>query len=327
MMRHWTRGSKTPIVMIGISDHPIRWRQMRSEPEVRQLRAFVAVVEHGGFTRAAGALGVSQSTVSEAVQALERVLGADVFVKGRRRPALTPAGEALLPGARRVLASVDEAVRGVADAEAGARATLALGTSESVSAYLLPGVLAGVRREWPGTRIVVRTDACSAIRAGVRERRLDVGLVLGMEDGAGEPESLPIARGRLLVFARPEHPLTRRPADAFDLASATLYLSDAAGDFFCAVARYVEQAGGRADRLQSSGSVEGVKRGVMEDADALGMLPAYAVADDLRAGRFAEVPLRAPLPPIWLRAIWPPATALSPRARAVTDRLREVVLA
>lgn len=299
---------------------------MRSDPEVRQLRAFVAVVDAGGFTRAAGRLGVSQSTVSEAVHALERVLGAEVFVRGVRRPRLTPAGERLLPGARRVLAALDEVVRGVAEADAEARATVALGTSESVSAYVLPPVLAEVRREWPGTRFVVTTDACPAIRAAVRDRRLDLGLVLGTADGGGEVESVRLARGRVALVARPGHPLAGRRADVDAVARTTLYLSDAAGDFYGMLDEYVARAGHRSARLQSAGSVEGVKRGVLADPEALGLLPVYAVAEEIGRGTFAEVEVEAPFPPVWLSAVWAKGTTLPGRLRALTDRLRAVEL-
>lgn len=52
---------------------------MRTELELRQLRVFVAVVEHRSVTRAAGPLELSQSTVSETISALERTLGVPIF--------------------------------------------------------------------------------------------------------------------------------------------------------------------------------------------------------------------------------------------------------
>ena len=66
-----------------------------------------AVVEAGAYTRAAKSLGLSQSTVSETLSALERRLGSPLFRKSRNKgtgPTLTPAGETLLPYARKTLA-------------------------------------------------------------------------------------------------------------------------------------------------------------------------------------------------------------------------------
>src|SRR3979411_783211 len=73
--------------------------------ELRQVRAFVALVESGSVTAAAQALSLAQSTVSEAIAALERELGAALIAhkRGTHTVALTPAGRVLLRHARNVL--------------------------------------------------------------------------------------------------------------------------------------------------------------------------------------------------------------------------------
>src|SRR5262245_15055049 len=75
---------------------------MKTALELRHLRAFVMLVEHGGITAAALALEHAQSTVSEALAALERSLGAELIVRGRGSNSARPtaAGLALLPHAR-----------------------------------------------------------------------------------------------------------------------------------------------------------------------------------------------------------------------------------
>ena len=78
--------------------------------ELRQLRYFVAVAEELHFGRAAERLHMSQSPLSRAVRDLERQLGLVLFVRTTRRVELTPAGDALLGGARRALAELDAAV-------------------------------------------------------------------------------------------------------------------------------------------------------------------------------------------------------------------------
>ncbi|MFD8595548.1 LysR family transcriptional regulator [Kitasatospora sp. NPDC059646] len=80
---------------------------------ISHLRAFVAVLEQGGFGLAAAELGVSQSAVSHAVAALERSLGAPVLVRGGQ-PRPTAFGERILPEARRVVDSF-RAIRELAD--------------------------------------------------------------------------------------------------------------------------------------------------------------------------------------------------------------------
>ena len=79
-------------------------------PELRHLRHFVAVAEELNFTRAAGRLYLAQQALSASIRQLERELGEPLFVRDTRRVSLTPAGETLLPRARRLLGLAEETV-------------------------------------------------------------------------------------------------------------------------------------------------------------------------------------------------------------------------
>src|SRR5690349_8674113 len=113
--------------------------------ELRHLRVFLVVVETGGITRAASALGLSQSTVSENLAALERTIGGALFKRDGRRAAPTEAGTVLVAHARRLLALVTEAVAKTAAAAAQDLTPLVIGAAESIGAYLLPPALAELR--------------------------------------------------------------------------------------------------------------------------------------------------------------------------------------
>src|ERR1700675_704063 len=97
---------------------------MKTELELRHLRVFVSVVELGAHARAARSLGISQSTVSETLSALERALGMPIFRKATKGSTLTPTGEALLPYARRMLALSSELVTELAKVSTSVSATL-----------------------------------------------------------------------------------------------------------------------------------------------------------------------------------------------------------
>jgi DNA-binding transcriptional LysR family regulator len=85
---------------------------------LRDLRYFVAVADHRNFTRAAQELFVSQPSLSKQVAALERSLGTPLFRREHDGVRLTQAGEALLPFARRILATAAEAEAAVSAATA-----------------------------------------------------------------------------------------------------------------------------------------------------------------------------------------------------------------
>src|SRR5262245_66055945 len=93
-------------------------QRMESALEIRQLKAFVALVEHRSVTAAAQALGLAQSTVSESLSSLERVVGASLYLRrrGSHDLVLTDAGDALLPHARSLLDAVSAAHIAVAGA-------------------------------------------------------------------------------------------------------------------------------------------------------------------------------------------------------------------
>src|SRR5436190_23626263 len=81
--------------------------------DLAQIRAFVAVVDHRHFGRAAEALNVTQQALSKRVARLEPALGARLLERGPGGVELTAAGERLLPGARRMLEVADRAVADV----------------------------------------------------------------------------------------------------------------------------------------------------------------------------------------------------------------------
>src|SRR5712692_3968337 len=95
--------------------------------QIHQLAYFVAVARTRHFTRAAESVHVAQPSLSRQIRTLERELGASLFNRARGNVTLTPAGEALLPLARRILADVDSARVHVQELAALARGRLRLG--------------------------------------------------------------------------------------------------------------------------------------------------------------------------------------------------------
>lgn len=82
-------------------------------PTIRQLQFLIALAEHGNFSRAAEASFVTQPTLSAAIKELESILGAVLVERGARGANLTPAGEAALERARRVLTETEDLVTAV----------------------------------------------------------------------------------------------------------------------------------------------------------------------------------------------------------------------
>ncbi|MET0552111.1 MAG: LysR family transcriptional regulator [Vicinamibacteria bacterium] len=294
---------------------------MKTELELRQLRVFAAVVEAGTRTRAARALGLSQSTVSETLAALERALGVELFAGTTRgAPALTPSGQVLLEYAHRMSALSSELVGALAAASAHVNATLVVSAVESIGAYVLPRHLAALRTRWPSVRVEVLTGSCAEIRERVAAGGSDLGLVLEPESGSDSGEVLAVPR--LMILAAPGHPLARGVAGADDLRRCDFYMCDAGGNYHQALRQHFEAAGLPAPRMQPMGTIEGVKRGILEGGTALGLLPEHAVLPELRDRVLVEVRVRPRLSSVVLRAVVAPGALRSPVVDDLVGALR-----
>jgi DNA-binding transcriptional LysR family regulator len=125
-------------------------------PELRQLRAFVAVAERSSFTAAAGELHVAQQAVSQQIRALEKTLGVTLFRRTSRRVELTPEGAVFLVDARRVLANADRAVSRVQAAARGEAGTVRLAYTLTTVYDTVPTVLATLNETLPQLKIDAR---------------------------------------------------------------------------------------------------------------------------------------------------------------------------
>lgn len=293
---------------------------MKTELELRHLRVFVTVVELGAHARAARSLGISQSTVSETLTALERTLGTPIFRKAAKGSMLTPTGEALLPYARRMLALSSELVTELAKVSTSVSATLVVAAVESLSAYVLPTPLAALRARWPKARLEVMTGVCSEIRESVAAGKSDLGLILEAEAGLGDNSVL--AKTRLVIFGSPTHRFAAKNPSPDQLQRCDFYMSDAGGDYHQVLRQYFEAAQMPLPRMQALGTVEGVKRGILAGTDALGLLPAHAVEQELRDGVLAQVNVSPSLRGLVMRALLSPGSASSPIVEDLLQSLR-----
>src|SRR5271155_2400049 len=132
----------------------------------RRLRYFLAVVDEGGVTRAARRLRVAQPSLSQSVRALESELGAELFHRVGRGLRLSPAGEALVGPARRVLRAIDDArdaITGVVELNAGRLELAALAT---LAVDPMADLIGGFRERYPGIEVRVHEpESADGVRA------------------------------------------------------------------------------------------------------------------------------------------------------------------
>lgn len=177
--------------------------------ELRQLEHFVAVAEERHFTRAARRVHVVQSSLSSSIRALERELGSDLLIRNSRRVELTEAGRALLPEARRALASADAARDAVASVRSLLRGQLTIGVIQSLGIVNLPELLAAYHAKYPAVALRLRNDSVSALVRATVEGELDVAFVDRPLD-MRSVDDRPLGAESLVLAVSDSDPLARR---------------------------------------------------------------------------------------------------------------------
>lgn len=180
--------------------------------ELRHLEYFLAVAENRSFTEAAKRLHVVQSGVSATIKALERELGAELFVRGPAGVALTPAGEELRPRARETLDAARAAKDAVNATRGSVRGTVTVGTLTRINVIDLPTLLVDLHARHPEVSVHLR--AASAGSAGLlsqlRDGDLDVAFCVFTDSPPTDLNARLAAAVPLLLVVPVDHALAQR---------------------------------------------------------------------------------------------------------------------
>jgi LysR family transcriptional regulator, hydrogen peroxide-inducible genes activator len=196
------------------------------QPTLAGLRAFVAVAQKQHFGSAATTLGVSQSTLSQALAALETGLDTHLVERSTRRVRVTPEGIQLLPLAQAVVEAAEAFTAAAAGTSDPLQGSMRLGMIPTVAPYVLPIVLAGLAKRLPALTLRVVEDQTERLLTSLREGALDAALISLPADAAGVT-AIPIYDEDFMLALPPGHPLSgkhRVPVAA--LAELPLLLLD-----------------------------------------------------------------------------------------------------
>lgn len=210
--------------------------------ELRHLRYFVAVADHGGISHAAERLNIAQPAVSRQIRDLERELGFDLLLREGRRVILTDAGRTFAERARAILRETEDAAESARRVAKGETGTVRVGMLESASwAGHVPVTLNRFKRHYRNIRLDIRTmssvDQIDALLAG----EIDAAFVY-RQDSISEDalavhplrtDNVVLAASRDLVFDH-DGPLTLEDIDglpivAFPRSAAPAYFDQLFG--------------------------------------------------------------------------------------------------
>lgn len=180
--------------------------------QLHQLEYLVAVVDEGGFTRAADRLRVAQPGVSAQVRKLERELGHELLDRSGPRVRPTAVGGEVVAAARAALDAVAGVRRVVRDLDGLLRGEARVGMVTSGPFLDVPGVLADFAAAHPQVTCSLVEAGSARLTAMLRDGRLDVALVGAAGGPPDDLETFPVTEETLVVAVAPGDPLAASPA-------------------------------------------------------------------------------------------------------------------
>lgn len=259
---------------------------------VHQLRLLVEVIDRGGFSRAAEALGLSQPAISHQMRALSTSVGLPLLEVVGRRVRLTQSGALVYEHAKRILAEFEDAGGALDELRGLRRGTIRMAGDTTVGIYVLPDLLGAFRHENPSIEVRLGVDN----RQGVYNRLVAGEVDFVVVGRPWEEASIPLITrpfldNELIAIASPRHRLAGRSRVTLAELASEPFIGREPGSGTRETAEEALRAAGLVVRpvmeLASNGAI---KRAVARDL-GVSILSRYATALELQIGHLVELPV------------------------------------
>ena len=293
--------------------------------DLNDLLVFEAVAETGGFTAAAGRLGVATAKISVEIGRLEAKLGMPLFSRTTRRVALTDAGLALYEECRPLLLGLTEAVERATSGKEQLRGTLRISTTVDHAALSLAPALAEFGRRHPDLAIDLRTSdrVVDLIEAGI-----DVSIRLGwLRDSSNR--AVKLGEFDQYVVAAPAYfegiasPAIPEDLESLDWIALTLLPTPLTWKFSS------HSGDTRTIHVKARVRVDspGALRSLLQEGMGISVLDQFNAEEGIAAKRLVRVLQGWSLPTGGIFAVYPPGRQVSAKVRGFIDFYRKYLAA
>lgn len=287
-----------------------------------RLRSLIAIAEHGGFSRAAAALGLAQPSLTRQIAALEAECARPLLYRHGRGASLTEDGRRLVEAARPLLAALDALPASLAEAEP--HGEVVIGTPTFISAQLAGPLFTTLRTRHPRLTVRLMDGFSGFVNQWLIEGRVDVAVLYDARRSRAIAAE-PLAEEILYLFGNRARAGDLPAGESIApgaLAGLDLILPARAHG----LRRALDRAGARPDpaRLLEVDSLTAI-RALVEQGAGWSVLPQAGLAREALAGQHVLRPIGAPPLRIRVMLAATPARPLTPAARAVMRFLREAV--
>lgn len=250
--------------------------------EIDQIKAFLAVLTHGGFHRAAATLNVSQPAISGRIRALEDSLGVVLFARERATPTLTPAGKALRPHAEQLLRTVAQARQAVSELQPSESGALRVAGSLSICTYFLPKVMEEYQAANPTVTVHLRSGNTAQVLKMVLDGDVDIGVARSLNHP--DVVTVTLCHDTLSLVGHPRHPLAgKRQVKMQEVGSWPLiFYNRGSSDWTLAQSLFC-RAGLLPNTVLEVETIEAAKR-MVERKLGFCFVPQIALAEEIRQG-------------------------------------------
>lgn len=286
--------------------------------DIRTLRIFIDVAERRSFTKAANALGYSQSTVSFQIKQLEEELGAKLFERINHTVTLTDRGREVLRYAHQI-DQLSREMGQAAQTETPVAGQVRIAMADSLSPLLLGERFLGLRREYPAISLKLITAGTEEMFRLLNHNEVD--LVLTLDNHIYNTEYVIAKEEKIHThFVAPaEHPLARREKlTVQDLLEEPFLLTERAMSYRRLMDEKLAERSLEISPVLECSNVQQLCR-LVEAGAGLSFLPDYATESAVRAGRMVRLPVQDFGVEIWKQLLYHRAKWVSPSMRVVMD--------
>ncbi len=264
---------------------------MTELPDLRQVRSLVAVAETESFTKAAEALGVTQSAVSHSIRALETMLDCQLVERAGKRVALSQNGTILLRRFKGAIGELEKANEELGLLKRWGQGRLRVGATHTLCTYLLPEVMQEFRGLYPRCEIHMETGDTSELLDALDGSEID--LVLGM--GGREPGWArfdPIFKDELVFVVSPEHHWAKEDEVALEEVGKESFLVYAkASETYRFLKKSFEDAGVKLRPSLSLGDMGAIKE-MAKVGVGVGIVAPWVAREEIEKGELVALPMR-----------------------------------
>ncbi|MFT4176006.1 MAG: LysR family transcriptional regulator [Luteolibacter sp.] len=262
-------------------------------PDLRQLRAFVAVVEEGSFTLAARRLFVTQSAVSHSLRTLEEQLSCKLLDRAGKKVSVTSEGELLLKRCRRVIYELDQASRDLDGLRRWGQTRIRIGAPHSLCHSMIPSVLREFRDCFPRCEPVIEAGDTTILLDRLAASDLD--LVVGLKPrGKSDEGYRAMFRDSLAFVVSPFHPWASDSSLMMDTLNEQQFIIYAkATETHRLIEDWLEQRGCRGKKPLVLGDMQAIKE-MAKLGIGVGIVAPWVASREIDEGSLKVVSIEEP---------------------------------